>query len=134
MVLTSTMVNNGVVLATGGGTLEFENTGLVQNGASQVVSAKNKSTVILGSGSELSLGTLRAAGSGKVIVSGGTIDRMTLLGTIDVESGTLADDVVNKGTIDGGFTALPRHFVGRRRGRPAGRHHGQFPGVLRHQL
>jgi hypothetical protein len=105
LVLTSTMVNNGVVLATGGGTLEFENTGLVQNGASQVVSAKNKSTVILGSGSELSLGTLRAAGSGKVIVSGGTIDRMTLLGTIDVESGTLADDVVNKGTIDGGFTA-----------------------------
>jgi hypothetical protein len=55
---------------------------------------------MLGSGSELSLGTLQAAGSGKVVVSGGTIDRMTLLGTIDVEYGTFADDVVNKGTIN----------------------------------
>jgi hypothetical protein len=108
LILTSAIVNNGVLRATGAGTLEFENTGLVQNGASQVVSATNKSTVMLGSGSELSLGTLKAAGSGKVVVSGGTIDRMTLLGTIEVESGTLADDVVNKGTIDlddGGLNA-----------------------------
>lgn len=105
---TSPQVNEGLMAATGGGVLQLFQTPLTQT-ATGVLEARDGSAVVLSGGSTAAAvtgGTLRTAGSGRIVAGGGN----DVLASLRIDTGAqvlvpcartldLSGNVVNDGTI-----------------------------------